>query len=540
MPCEVLSSEHLEELEERRPYRETHASLQTGMRLGRYELLAPVATGGMATVWAARLLGHHGFSKLVAIKTILPHLACERQFERMFLEEARIASNIHHPNVCDIYEFGEDQGILYLAMEWVGGDSLSHILGRGTKNATPIDVRIAARIFADACGGLAAAHDLVDADGRPLDIVHRDISPQNVLVNENGVVKLADFGVAKALGESSEKTVGQLKGKLSYMAPEYIEGEKVDRRIDVYAMGVVLYEATLARLPFVGERESALMEAILRGAPPKPSEVAVSYPRELEAIVLRAMARDPRGRFADAEQLGIALEEWLARSGPPVMQSAVARMVTGRVGLRIEDRRLHLKQTMRSLDEPGPASHERPSIQSGAFVRAAPEAIEPVIHSAPPASLSPWVRGAPSTPPPPPAFEAPPQSFTPAPAQATPPRKNGAPELVFVAVSIAMFIALGVIGTQVLRRSTQSEPAAAGRAFEAPPPAAQPVVAPTMIELPDDPPPAPASASTSASAEGPDAVPVMSAGDLPNAQPAPAMNPVMRRVVSESVPPNPY
>jgi serine/threonine-protein kinase len=518
------------------------------MCLGRYELLAPVATGGMATVWAARLVGHHGFSKLVAIKTILPHLASEPQFERMFLEEARIASRIHHPNVCDIYEFGEDQGILYLAMEWVGGDSLAQILGRGTKAAAPIDVRLAGRIFADACGGLAAAHELVDPDGRSLEIVHRDISPQNVLVNENGVVKLADFGVAKALSQSSEKTTGQLKGKLSYMAPEYIEGADVDRRLDVYAMGVVLYEATLGRLPFCGDRDASVMDAILRGAPPKPRELAASYPRELEWIVLRAMARDPSARFASAEELRVALEEWLARSGPPVMQSAVARMVTGRVGLRLEDRRLHLRRTMRSLDEPAAVSTEHGALpfQSGAFAKAAAQAEmflesgDPSLRLEPPVSVSPWSSASPSTLPPAPlAFEAPPRESR-APASLAPekPRRNAKPEMIFAAVSIAMFVTLLIIGAQVVRRSARADldaPLPARAAAVAPPPASA-FEPPTMLELSDEP------ATPPASAAAPEAVvPVMSAGDLPNAQPAaPPLDPVMRRVTSEPVPPNPY
>src|SRR3954468_21406393 len=169
--ADVLASEEL--VEEPSDY----GTLQPGTRLGRYEMLVPIARGGMARVWAARLHGQRGFQKLVAIKVILPHLAEEPEFERMFLDEARIASGVHHPNVCEIYELGEERGALYLAMEWVNGDSLAHIRKRRGAASTvpdPLDPRIAARIIADACAGLHAAHDLTDDDGRALDVVHRD------------------------------------------------------------------------------------------------------------------------------------------------------------------------------------------------------------------------------------------------------------------------------------------------------------------------------------------------------------------------------
>lgn len=158
------------------------SSLGSGARLGRYELLIPIAYGGMARVWAARLHGQRGFSKTVAIKTILPHLAHNPEFERMFLDEARIAAGVHHPNVTEIYELGEEGHVLYLVMEWVNGDSLMHVLRAGEKQCSPIAPRISARLIADACAGLHAAHELVDEDGRLMNVVHRDVSPHNILV----------------------------------------------------------------------------------------------------------------------------------------------------------------------------------------------------------------------------------------------------------------------------------------------------------------------------------------------------------------------
>src|SRR5579872_6472081 len=198
------------------------SDLGPGARLGRYELLLPIAYGGMARVWAARQHGQRGFSKTVAIKTILPHLAHNPEFEKMFLDEARIAAGVHHPNVTEIYDLGEEGRVLYLAMEWVNGDSLVHLLrGMQGKTSQPIEPRIAARIIADACAGLHAAHELTDDDGRLLNVVHRDVSPHNILVSLEGTVKMTDFGVAKALGQTHQETAaGQVKGKVAYMAPE--------------------------------------------------------------------------------------------------------------------------------------------------------------------------------------------------------------------------------------------------------------------------------------------------------------------------------
>ncbi len=193
-------------------------ALARGMALGRYELLAPVAVGGMARVWAARLHGHHGFTKLVAIKTILPHLANDPEFERMLIDEARIAAGVRHPNVVEVYELGDERGVLYIAMEWVHGDSLAQVL-KAAKG--PLDPRVAARLVAEVADGLHAAHNLTDDEGRALEVVHRDVSPHNVLVSLDGSVKVTDFGVARAAGASHQATLaGQLKGKIAFMAPE--------------------------------------------------------------------------------------------------------------------------------------------------------------------------------------------------------------------------------------------------------------------------------------------------------------------------------
>ena len=325
-------------------------SLRPGTRLGRYELLLPIARGGMARVWAARQHGQRGFQKLVAIKTILPHLAEEGEFERMFLDEARIASGVHHPNVCEIYELGEERQTLYLAMEWVSGDSLARVL-RASGKTEALDPRIVCRILADACAGVHAAHELVDEDGRQLGVVHRDMSPHNILLTMDGVAKVCDFGVAKALGQLHEQTsAGQLKGKINYMSPEQVTGQPVDRRSDVFSIGCVLYEATTGERPFRGDNDFLVMQAILKNEIVLPTSILRSYPPELERIVMRALSAQPILRYPSAERMRFALEELLTK-GQLVTQSNVAQVVRARIGSLLERRRERIREV--SSREPG-------------------------------------------------------------------------------------------------------------------------------------------------------------------------------------------
>ena len=341
--AEVLPSDEL--IEEPSDY----GSMQPGTRLGRYELLVPIARGGMARVWAARLNGQRGFQKLVALKTILPHLAEEPEFERMFLDEARIASGVHHPNVCEIYELGEEQRTLYLAMEWVSGDSLARVL-RATGKTEAVDSRVIARVIADACAGLHAAHELTDEDGRALGVVHRDLSPHNILLTADGTAKVADFGVAKALGQLHEATsAGQLKGKIAYMAPEQVTGSGVDRRSDVFSLGCVLYEATTGQRPFRGDGDHQVMHAVLKGEVAPPTSLIRGYPQELERIVLRALSPQPILRYPTAERMRFALEEFLAR-GQLITQSNVAQVVRARIGESIDRRKERIRQASSASD----------------------------------------------------------------------------------------------------------------------------------------------------------------------------------------------
>jgi serine/threonine protein kinase len=309
----------------------------------------------MAKVWAARQTGHGGFAKIVAIKTILPHLSRESDFERLFVDEARVASLVRHPNVCEIYELSEDGQVLFLVMEWVDGDSLIKLLKPG-QEVIPFDPRIAARIGAETCAGIHAAHIQLDHDGQPLNIVHRDVSPHNILLSAEGVVKVTDFGVAKAAGQTHDQTVaGQLKGKLEYMSPEQITGAPVDGRTDVFGMGGVIYEATTGHQPFEANADLEVMTKIVEGRMTPPSTYVRGYPRELEAILQRAMACDPANRFASADGMRVALEGWLARSGPPVGHVEVAALLRSRVGAKMDERLDRIRAAMSAGPQNNPS-----------------------------------------------------------------------------------------------------------------------------------------------------------------------------------------
>ena len=290
--------------------------LSPGDRLDRYELLCVLAQGGMGTVWLSRMTGKLGFERLVALKTILPTYSSDRQFCDMFLDEARIAAQIDQENVARILEIGEDRGLLYYAMELIDGESVRKLYRdvRAAGHAFPMGVAL--RIVADASAGLHATHELRSDDGTPLEVVHRDVSPQNLLVSIRGTTKLIDFGVAKANARRSEETAaGTLKGKIEYMAPEQARGEPLDRRADVYALGAVLFELLAGRPVRDTDdgKQLVALHALMTGVPyaPLPPEV----PEIVRGIVDRSLARDPRARFPTADALRQAIEQALLVTG---------------------------------------------------------------------------------------------------------------------------------------------------------------------------------------------------------------------------------
>jgi serine/threonine-protein kinase len=287
----------------------TEDELKPGLVLGRYELLAPVAKGGMAQVWAARMQGRRGFQKTVAIKTMLPNLTEDPQFEQMFLDEATLASRVRHPNAVEILDLGEDAGILYLVMEWIDGEPLSVIMKQAMQQGG-MPLSIAVRIIMQACAGLHGAHELRDDSGDLVGLVHRDVSPQNILVAYSGSVKVVDFGVAKATGRASAETAaGQIKGKVPYMSPEQASGGVIDRRTDLFAAGILLYMMTTGKHPFRKENDAQTLMAICSDIPiVRPSQIVPDYPPELEKIVLRSLDRDVAKRYQTGAEMQKALD----------------------------------------------------------------------------------------------------------------------------------------------------------------------------------------------------------------------------------------
>jgi eukaryotic-like serine/threonine-protein kinase len=294
--------------------------------IGRYALFGEIAAGGMATVHYGRLVGPVGFSRTVAIKRLHAQFAKDPEFAAMFLDEARLAARIRHPNVVQTLDVVSLDGELFLVMDYVQGESLVRLLRACATTKQVVPLEVVSGIICGALHGLHSAHEATSEDGQPLGIVHRDVSPQNILVGSDGVPRVLDFGVAKAAGRVQTTREGQLKGKLSYMSPEQIQSESVDRRTDVYAMGVVLWETlTLQRL-FAGDGEGAVIKKVLAGAREPPSAVAPHVPKSVDEVALRALEEDPDKRFQTAREMALALEaivpmasatriaDWLERS----------------------------------------------------------------------------------------------------------------------------------------------------------------------------------------------------------------------------------
>lgn len=279
-----------------------------GKRYGRYELLVQLARGGMGTVAVGRLKGAHGFRRRVAVKTIHAHLAEDEKYARMFMREADLASRLHHPNVVPVVEFDEQDGELFLVMDYYPSVPLSTLMRRCSERGVRLPLKVAVELVADACAGLDAAHNLKDDAGNPLNIVHRDMTPSNLLVGDDGTAKVTDFGVARAdIDKFGASTTGSLKGKFAYLSPEQIQMVSLDRRSDVFALGVVLFETLCLRRLFGGQSELEILNAIVRDAPADVREFRSDCPDELAAIVRRSLERDRDERFQSAGELRAAL-----------------------------------------------------------------------------------------------------------------------------------------------------------------------------------------------------------------------------------------
>ena len=299
----------------------------------------------MASVHLARLEGARGIERWVAVKVIHPHLADDRRFVEMFLDEARVVSRIAHSNVCAMLEYGEEAGVPFLVMEYLHGVSMSAVLKAATGSGAGMKPAMAARVIAETARGLHAAHELRGANGEPLHVVHRDVSPQNIHVGYDGAVKVMDFGIASSRGRLSTTTTGELKGKFSYMAPEQLRSEPIDRRTDVWALGVVLWEALTGQRLFRADSEGATAVNVLTRPVEAPSNIRPELPLVLDEIVDRAVCRDIDQRYASAAELAHALERFLHDLGEPFGAPQIAGWMADQFEEDQKERELLLEST---------------------------------------------------------------------------------------------------------------------------------------------------------------------------------------------------
>ncbi|MFW6369055.1 MAG: serine/threonine-protein kinase [Myxococcota bacterium] len=277
-----------------------------GIPFGRYELLRRIAAGGMGEVYLATQAGLEGFEKLLVVKVLLPHLVENEEFITMFLDEARIAARLNHANVAQIFDLGEVEGAYYIAMEYIHGEDVKRIWRKADEESKPVPLPLAVRIAADAAAGLDYAHKATDGNNQPLGIVHRDVSPQNILVTFDGGVKIIDFGIARAANRNVHTATGTLKGKYPYMSPEQATSKNLDHRSDIFALGVVLYEmATNLRL-FARDSEIQIIQAVAECDIPRPSESNPAIDEQLEAVILKALSKNPERRQRHITGMGRA------------------------------------------------------------------------------------------------------------------------------------------------------------------------------------------------------------------------------------------
>jgi eukaryotic-like serine/threonine-protein kinase len=309
----------------------------------RYEMLATIASGGMATVYVGRMRGRGGFSRMVAVKRAHPHLLTDPTYRTMLVDEARLAAKLHHPNVVAVLDVEELEGELSLVMDYVEGASLYDLVEKGRESGRPVPPRIAVRVSLEACAGLHHAHTLVDEAGQPLGLVHRDVSPHNILVGLDGVSRLSDFGIAKH-SEGVATTTGVLKGKLSYMAPEYLENSRLDARSDVFSLGVVVWETLAGQKLFRGKNELETFKKVVACVvPPLSSVVPWASPR-LDAILFAALARAPERRFQTADEFAMALEAQARQDDLIATPAEVGACVRELFGDALAERRAEVRR----------------------------------------------------------------------------------------------------------------------------------------------------------------------------------------------------
>ena len=350
------------------PGRERLSRPMAGRQLGRYEILTQLASGGMASVYIARAQGVAGFERLVAIKVLHPHLAYEQEFISMFLDEARLAAGIRHMNVVPTLDVSDSPGDGYfLVMEYIEGDHLGVLLGRAAKKGERLPRPFVCRVLVDTLQGLGAAHRLADEHGTPLKLVHRDVSPHNILIGTDGIARLTDFGVAKADVRMASTRSGQFKGKLSYMAPEQASSNETDQRSDLFSVGIILWESLTGRRLFKGESNAATLNKLLNDTIVKPSELWPDL-APFDDVVMKALSRNPAGRFQTADEFGEALDDAAGRTGVAKTRD-VAEVVQALDAEKLQDERQRVRDSIEMLGRAEIAASQVPMPREGTAAR---------------------------------------------------------------------------------------------------------------------------------------------------------------------------
>jgi eukaryotic-like serine/threonine-protein kinase len=311
--------------------------------LGCYRVVNEIGVGGMASVHLARKDGPGGFQKWVAIKRIHPHLIEEDAIVRMFLDEARVAARISHPNVATVFDLGRHEDTYWIAMEYLHGEPLREVMRKTNETGAPTPPEIACRVIADAAEGLHAAHELLGKNGEALNLIHRDVTPHNIFVTYDGTTKVVDFGIAKFSPRMSSTRAGTLKGKLAYMSPEQVRGEPIDRRTDIFALGVVLWELTTGQRLFRMDSDLDTLKRVQECAVLRPSSIVRGYPVDLERIVMKALAKNRAERFLTARELSRMLHSMLMRRGLFIASDEVATYIRSIFKTRIQQREAQLR-----------------------------------------------------------------------------------------------------------------------------------------------------------------------------------------------------
>lgn len=402
-----------------------------GIKFGQYVLLEKIATGGMAEVWKARMRGVEGFQKIVAIKKILPHLSDNQDFIEMFVDEAKLAAQLNHNNIIHIYDLGKIQSSYYIAMEYIDGHDLKNILRKAQERDQPLTVEIALFIASKIAAALDYAHRKHDFEGKEMGLVHRDVSPQNVLISEEGDIKLCDFGIAKAASKASHTQSGALKGKLQYMAPEQAWGRNIDRRSDIFALATVLFEMLTARQLFAGDNELSILEQVREAHVTPPSQYNDEVTPQIDAIVIKALQKDPAARYQTAGEMQRDLDAVLYSFRPTPTSADLAIY-------------MHRLATSPVL----PAHPMEPPAEPAQAAQAANE-LKPITHALvmPPFTPASTATAAPSSRPSPLPLEVP--------ATTTSARKS---PVVPIAIAAAVVIAV-IAGFLMMRKSGTPAPA---------------------------------------------------------------------------------